>query len=255
MSPASIASDVRLQVKLHAEESAPVECCGIIATSGKRQRVVRSENMMDEENRRHFFRVDEKLIREVEDSGETIAAYYHSHYGRTAEPSIGDIAGCESCETPFLIYALPNDEWRWLEPTGYEVPLLGRPFIPGILDCFTIVRDYYRQKLGIRFPNYYRTDDWHKITDRNHEYFNHYEKCAAKAGFFKTTTALRLHDCILTRLNSEVSNHCLIWLGDGKVLHHPPRLLSQEIAVTTRGGQYAQHATGVWRHKDLEHIN
>jgi cell wall-associated NlpC family hydrolase len=39
-------------------------------------------------------------------------------------------------------------------------PLVGRQFAHGVLDCYSLVRDFHARELGIPLSEYERQDDW-----------------------------------------------------------------------------------------------
>ena len=107
-----------------------------------------------------------------------------------------------------------------MEPSENTYDLLGRPFVYGIYDCFTILKDYYETH-GINiYPYEYEWEFWEKGKNL---YLENFEK----EGFKKVTDgSLQTNDLILMALNSEITNHAGIYVGRGKMLHHAPNRLS-----------------------------
>jgi len=102
---------------------------------------------------------------------------------------------------------IPN---RYFENAPYE----GRPFLHGLFDCYTLVRDYYRNELGILLPtNIQRTWEWWQTGENlyveNSKFFN-----------FEEVHNLQKNDLIVMSLMSPVPNHGAIYLGDNNILHH-----------------------------------
>lgn len=96
-------SDAFLQeMKAHARESYPDECCGFLIgvapeTEGERRRTIsaleRARNEFDGERRRRFLILPEELRdieRRMEQSGRAIVGFYHSHPDHPARPSLYD---------------------------------------------------------------------------------------------------------------------------------------------------------------------
>ncbi|KAG0739940.1 hypothetical protein G6F24_017181 [Rhizopus arrhizus] len=79
--------------------------------------------------------------------------------------SVGQLAG----EAPTC------HDIQTIEPCGYVAPLEGRQFAHGILDCYSLVRDFYALELGITLSQYpgpparrrLRTDRWHPAPRRH----------------------------------------------------------------------------------------
>ena len=95
-----VVSDAFLQeMKAHARESYPDECCGFLIgvapeTEGERRRTIsaleRARNEFDGERRRRFLILPEELRdieRRMEQSGRAIVGFYHSHPDHPARPS------------------------------------------------------------------------------------------------------------------------------------------------------------------------
>lgn len=127
------------------------------------------------------------------------------------------------------------------EPSGYKAPLVGREFSHGILDCYTLIRDYYKEELSTIIPDFHREENWWE------KGYRLYADNFGKAGFTKVYDSPQKHDVILMQVQSTTPNHAAIWLGDGTVLHHQPNRLSSR---DTYGGWYQKVTTDVLRYKD-----
>lgn len=99
---------------------------------------------------------------------------------------------------------------RYFENT----PLTGRPFLHGLFDCYTLVKDYYRRTFNLILPtNLQRTWEWWNTGS------NLYLEHAGSYGF-EEVSEIKKHDLLVMSLSSPVPNHGAIYLGDNKILHH-----------------------------------
>jgi hypothetical protein len=134
---------------------------------------------------------------------------------------------------------IPN---RYFENFGYE----GRPFIHGIFDCYTLVRDYYKRNFNIFLPT---------NIQRNWEWWNKGENLYlenAKDCFFEEAEDVRKHDILLMKINSPVPNHAAIYIGDGKILHHMSGRFSTIQDLTF---SFKQKISVIYRNKNLLNVN
>ena len=122
---------------------------------------------------------------------------------------------------------------------------VGRTFDLGFMDCFTLVRDYYRQEFGIELPNVARPD----------EFWNHdldlYSKHYAKNGFQLLDAPpheWQRGDIILMAIMSSFPNHAAIVVENGQILHHVYGRLS---VIEDYKGVWRNSTTGVYRHRDV----
>jgi proteasome lid subunit RPN8/RPN11 len=225
------------------------EACGVIIKEGEQQVVVPCRNVAfyDKLNPRHSFRIAREDLERAEDRGEILACY-HSHIYGNPNPSDGDKTVSERTGVPFVIVNWPTKTWAFYSPCGWRAELVGRPYFYGILDCYTLIQDYYREKLQIELPEFARGEErwWEKGE-------NLYLDNCAKAGFvILNGQPPRLHDIILMQMwPSMVANHAAIYLGDGHILHH---LTNRPSAITTylvNDGEYAKATRAIVRHKSL----
>ena len=77
----------------HALEDAPIECCGMLATKdGTLAQVRRAKNKEASPYRFDIHPLETKrLLDDIEESGQELAGFYHSHTGSPAVPSPTDI--------------------------------------------------------------------------------------------------------------------------------------------------------------------
>ncbi|GAA5787307.1 C40 family peptidase [Chitiniphilus shinanonensis] len=184
----------------------------------------------------------------AEDRGRVVAVL-HSHPDAAPTPSMADRVSCEASGLPWLIVSMYRDEagnvrageQQWLLPEGYRAPLLGRPFVHGVLDCYSLIRDWYRDERAIELPDYPRRDGWW------HEGGNLYRDHFAEAGFvaLPADAPLRRGDVLLMQVRATVDNHGAVYLGDGQMLHH---LYGQLSRRDTYGGYWLKHTTLRVRH-------
>lgn len=264
-----IAHDTRNAIRQHAREEfekhdPPREACGFIATDGKRQRAFRSPNLSTEPHR--AFRTCPKAWRKVEDKGWEVIAIYHSHVNESPSPSPGDKTEAEKKGLPFVIVGMPTDAWDFYAPKGWKAELNGRPFIHGILDCYTYVLDYFAAlKPPIELPDFDRPDDWwlpmKRLADGTKKRTNDpgevigpplnlYLDNILKAGFVEVQD-LKRHDVLLIQMaRSTVINHSAVFLGDGWIGHHLSERISK-VEPYVAGHSYSRGVIKIVRHKSL----
>lgn len=201
----------REDAEAHALREAPREACGVVVIINGRQRYRPCRNMATEAGAEFVMDPFDRMA--AEDAGEVVAVV-HSHPGATSEPSEPDLAGCAADCVPWHIVGLPALDWREITPPGWQAPLVGREFEYGLTDCYTLIRDWYRQELGILLPDFPRREgDF--LAGRSL-----YENGFPLAGFAECRTAPQRGDILLMRLGAPVPDHGAVYLGDDTILHH-----------------------------------
>lgn len=123
---------------------------------------------------------------------------------------------------------IPN---RYFEDHKYE----GRPFLHGLFDCYTLVKDYYRKTFNIFLPtNIQRTWEWWLQGE------NLYLDNARNYGFVESKD-IQIHDVLIMKLNSDVPNHAAIYIGNNKILHH----VCGRFSTTEEMTSFYKHNTAV----------
>ena len=194
------------QIMSHAQDESPKECCGLIAVVKGKRRYFPCKNLADTPDE-HFV-LDPADYASVEDKGE-IVAVVHSHPTTNHNPSPADRVACEQSGLPWHIVNPNTQNWGYCEPEGFELPYVGREFSHGIVDCYSLCRDWYRHEFGLDLYNYPRRDQWWENGE------NLYLENFQKEGFHRIPVEeLQRGDALLMQLASDVPNHAAIYLGD-----------------------------------------
>lgn len=231
----------------HAAECYPHESCGLIVMRDDGEAYIPCEN--SHSNRSEHFRISGEQFAEAEDLGDVLAVV-HSHPNASSEPSHADRVQCELSELPWHVLSIGQVDGKpefgpvgYCEPCGFEAPLEGRQFAHGILDCFTLFKDFLWREYGIRVSEYEREDDW---WDKGQELYS-MDRLNTE-GFFQITDEPKRGDIILMNVRSKVPNHAGVYLGNGEMLHHLHGRLSRR---ENYGGYWAERTCYIVRHKDM----
>lgn len=231
----------------HAAECYPNESCGLIVMAEDGECYIRCDNAHEKPS--EHFRLSGEAFSEAEELGE-VKAVVHSHPNASGAPSDADRVQCELSELPWHILSIGMVDGKpdfgmqgYCEPCGYEAPLEGRQFAHGILDCFTLFKDFLWREYGIRLNNYEREDDW---WNKGQELYS-MDRLNAE-GFFQIKDEPKRGDIILMNIRSKVPNHAAVYLGNGQMLHHLHGKLSR---TEPYGGMWAERTITIVRHKDI----
>lgn len=212
--------------KAHAIETFPEEACGLVVEFATGCKYVPCENIAEDPSK--DFRIDPKVYVAHVENGNPVRAVIHSHVNGNPGPTAIDIKSQAESALPWGIGLAGEENCQdilWFGDQAPMAPLIGRPFVHGMWDCYSLVRDYYRSKNIVELPNYPRDFEWW-FTGEN-LYLEHFKEC----GFIEIEQEdLREHDGFLMRFNpSPVPQHAGIYLGDGLMLNHfQPKLSRRE---------------------------
>ncbi|WP_321940062.1 C40 family peptidase [Paraburkholderia sp. J8-2] len=243
--------DAKLAITDHAILTYPEECCGFIVSTPQGQRYLPCHNRAT--NPREHFAIAAEDYADAEDIGPLLAVV-HSHPNARAIPSPADRAVCEKVGIPAWVIVSVGVEadgrigvhdWHSFGPSGYVAPLIGRPFVHGVHDCYSIVRDWYAQERGITIPDFERSDRWWEQKGQS-LYMDNY----ARAGFVDVGPHVEPEEgdvLLMTVLSKHGEpNHAGVYVGGGRFIHHLYGRLSVQAIF---GGMWAQCLTTILRHK------
>jgi len=207
--------ETKTKIIEHAWREYPRECCGLILNIAGAETYFPCKNIA--ENQIDFI-IDPIDYARAEDTGQIIAIV-HSHCNISPRPSQVDLVSCEATGLPWHIVSIPNEAWFTHYPTGYKAPLIGREFSHGVLDCYSLIRDWYKEKLGIELMDFDRVERW--WDKGGNLYFENIKK-----GGFEIVDDLQPNDLILMQVRSSVINHGAVYLGNDIIIHHVMNRLS-----------------------------
>lgn len=218
-------SITQMAIHAHCMRDFPREACGLVIIVDGQEEYVPCRNIGRTPSE-HFI-LHPHDYADAQERGE-IVTIVHSHPNLPARPSQGDLVACEASGKPWLIIAVwkealdqsPRiaDEFLF-QPTGYQAPLVGRQFFFGILDCYTLIHDWYQRERGIELPYFERRDNfWDEKQGPVVDLYAQYEQ----AGFYDTNGApLEVGDIPLMQVaRSPFANHAGVYIGNGLLLHH-----------------------------------
>lgn len=236
-------SAIKKAIESHVLAEYPREACGLLIAVGDKQQYVSCRNNATDDR---DFQLSAADYAAAEDRG-MILAVVHSHVDQSAKPSQADRVSCEATALPWHIVSVMKDatedqprigEWFSFEPSGYQAPLVGRSFHHGSLDCYGLIRDFYRRELGISLHDFERENDWWTKPDHGELYLDNF----ARAGFVPVTGDPEYGDVVLMQYRSERTNHGGVYIGNaalqsqsdlspmkGALLHHAMPRLSERV--------------------------
>jgi len=204
--PAAWTDAVHEAAKLHTEEVFPNEAVGIV-TGGE---YVRLHNASHEPER-DVYLSDEDLLRVA---GADV--FFHSHPNGIGSPSETDMVYQLQLGIPFVVMCWPFYDCFWWGDTLQPMPLLGRGFRHGVHDCYSLIKDYFREQ-GVALMEGPR--DWEWWSKGQDLYTANF----AKAGFERIDQqdAVMAGDVLLMAFNYKVPMHGAIVYNRDLIMHHP----------------------------------
>ena len=198
---------------LHAKDQDPKECCCLLLNIRGKERYYPCNNLSMTDHQ--CFIIDPEDYVKADNTGE-IVGVVHSHPITPPNPSQADKISCEDSNLPWYIVNPKTEQWSYLEPCGYKPPILGRQWVWGITDCWALVRDWYKEELGITLR------DWDRPSTPEEFLKNPmFERCAEATGFkvLSPNEKLQNGDLLFMSILGVGLNHVAIFI-DGDVLHH-----------------------------------
>ena len=197
----------------HAKEQDPRESVGVLIVIKGKEQYYPCNNLSTYSQQ--CFILDPEDYVKADALGE-ITAIVHSHPVTPPSPSQADKVSCEQSGLKWHIVNPKTETWGYCEPTGYKPPLIGRQWVWGVTDCWSLVRDYYKEQHNIQLLDYERPTTPQDFLDNPL-----FEQYAERTGFVELNKDEKLQkgDVLLMSILHPTLNHVAIFLGD-EILHH-----------------------------------
>lgn len=172
----------------------------------------------------------------------SLAGYYHSHPKTNELPSESDKKMAESAGFDCYIYSRVTGKFFKYTPTGYIVPLENRKFEFGVLDCWSLMEDYFTQTLKIEFKPIPRTPEMLDTGVKN------IGSLMRERQFSMVVDSLKAHDiiCMNVMNSTGLCNHVGVYLGERDLMLHQLRTrLSEKVRYI---GYWKKHTLFIARH-------
>ena len=197
----------------HAKVEDPKESVGLLLNVKGKERYYPCNNLSITSYQ--CFVLDPEDYVRADSIGE-ITAIIHSHPVTPPTPSQADLVSCEDSNLPWHIVNPKTEQWGYCEPSGYKAPIIGREWVWGITDCWSLVRDWYKEQKNIELR------DWKRPTTPE-DFLKDplFERCAKATNFkeLEPNEKLENGDLLFMSIMGNGLNHVAIFL-DGDVLHH-----------------------------------
>lgn len=244
---AKVNASIAAKMQEAGANSYPHEACGLVIKKGRKTLAIQCQNIASAPHNR--FEIAQADYISAADEGEVIGVW-HTHVEIPPTPSPADRVGCEASEVPWYIVSVRKtgegftfSDVEVLQPADAPVDYVGRPYLFGTFDCYTLVVDYYRREFGIEMSNNYPRDD-DKWWLRGHD---HFSSNFASEGFVALSDATpQPGDVFLIQTGATAPNHAAIYVGDERILHHLHGRLSRHDIY---GGHWLKHTVKHLRHK------
>ena len=204
---------------VHAKDQDPNESCGLLLNIRGKERYHPCRNLSAQSD--EYFILDPEDYIKGSNLG-IITAIIHSHPDTPPVASQADKMSCEQTKLPWYIVNPKTETWGYYEPCGYKAPLLGRPWVWAVTDCWSLIVDWYKEERGVELLDYERPT-------RIEEFMNDpvFERYLPSRGFklLKPDEPLMNGDVLAMSILGKGLNHVGIFL-DGDVLHHSADRLS-----------------------------
>ena len=223
--------DIRhIAVQTPAQES-----CGFVLTDG---RVVTTTNAAEHPELDFLITAEDYAYWDA--TG--IKGCWHTHLERDGfSPQDQSVLSCDTL--PWAVYTLASDKF-WQCAPGQTAPLLGRPFVFGVYDCYALVSDKLTE-LGVHLPSWERGGwgSWDEpgFMPFDNEWPKHGQQVSAD---------FREGDMILMNLGKHKNHtdHIGIFVDKQTFLHHPANKISQ---LQHWGSWWERHTRAIVRPNTL----
>lgn len=236
-----IPTELQHQILTYCQTVAPFEGCGLVLWDSQTCEPFFFPCRKVASDPENYFEISPEEIIQAEQQGSVIAVV-HSHPNGEARLSIADRQMQDMLQWDFWLVCEGK-----LHIFPKILPLVGRDFVHGKTDCYSIIKDFYCLS-GAGLSEFERIEDWWEKGG------NLYLENIEGQGFKRLNADedLQIGDVILMQVGADVPNHAGGYLGDQIVLHHSPKRLSKRDLYD---GYWLKHTHSIWRHTNREALD
>jgi proteasome lid subunit RPN8/RPN11 len=209
MRPAAWTDEIHEAAKQHTAQCYPAEAVGLVEDGA----YVPLENK-SETPTQDVCLGDDDLLRAA-----AAEVFFHSHPDGVGSPSESDMIYQAQLGIPCVVMVWPLYDCFWWGDMLERAPIIGRGFRHGVHDCYSLVRDWYAEKMDVKLVDQPRSWNWWSKENGQ----DHYRANFEKAGFrqIDPREATEVGDGLLMAFNYSVPMHGAIVIERDLILHHP----------------------------------
>tara|TARA_B100000519_G_scaffold187405_1_gene184137 strand:+ start:3084 stop:3791 length:708 start_codon:yes stop_codon:yes gene_type:complete len=211
----------KLEAIKHAKKDTPHEACGLVGVYKGKEKYYPCINLA--EDLEDQFIIDPDSWANAEDEAEIIAVF-HSHPNYPPTASDADLASCEYLDLPFYIATPETDQWSYYEPSGYKKGLIGREWVWGVQDCWSLIHDWYAEKKNIKLKHWDRPKSPKEFSENPL-----FEFGLPLTGFDELENTVDLEEgdvLLMDTTKTGKLNHVALYLGNQTIFQHCVKRLS-----------------------------
>jgi proteasome lid subunit RPN8/RPN11 len=244
-----LSNTLKSQIKEYSNCFVPNESCGLLVSSHNSKLLANNDKNnltffpcknTSEEPTKHFL-LDQRDYLKASKRGEIKALIHSQPHSDFSELDKLNAVGHSIYS---IVYCWLNDEFFYLDPQNLEInKYIGREFEIGKSDCFTLLREYYKNELNIQINDYPHKDGWYEENPRI--IIENYQKEGFRVVELEN---IQKHDILISAFTSEYPMHFAINLGGNQILHHERNKFSN---IEFLSDSYIRKIKMIVRHKNL----
>jgi proteasome lid subunit RPN8/RPN11 len=241
-------AQIKNSIKTLALKKMQEEICGLIYFNEKEYKFDIYPCKNKSENKKNNFTISPQDYLNCSSLGKIIACY-HSHINDNIDFSEIDKNNSNVYNIHYILYNVKHDYFNFYSPNKENNPYIGRPFVLGKSDCFTLMKEYAikEEKVNIQFPKdlvYPR-----HLEDIKDLYENNFKN----QGFIKLDKNAKLEKSdgimmMFPSVSDKFPTHAAVYIGNGLILHQPFNSFS---CVNIYDNFFKKHTSYVLRYKEL----
>lgn len=227
-------------IRQHVASEYPNEACGVVIQSGHNQLFIPCRNIASQPGDAFTLSPEDKAA--AQERGEIIMIV-HSHPDVVRlVPSEMDRIQCDWSGIEWGIMSWPDGDFCTIFPRE-ERDYVGRPWLLGYADCWSLIREYYQREFNITLRDHSVPYEWWE-SGSEHLYDDNWQE----EGLVEVDPGdMKPGDIIMMRVQASVTNHAAVYLGDNIILHH---LFGHLSSRTPYGKYYRDRTVRITRHRE-----